>query len=400
MAGLGRGFLAHFWDAPYRPLFLSAYLWALICILIWPIGETLGLGAPAFGPPVMWHAHEMLFGFAALAKGGYLLSALPGWTGCAPIVGWRLKMLFGFWACSRGLIFFADPLPLALLLIVNACYFLFLAWILLSRIVAARTYERLPFGIAVLVMGTLEAGFVATAQLGMPWVSLELIRAAVLVLSLLMIAIGARAIPAFTSNWLRSVGADVLPTAPMYLRQLPVGVVMAALVSLVLGQQTAGFALLIAGAVAVLSMMRGWRSAAALRNPLLAGLHVSYLFLALGLAAVGILGLMQFPYPLVDALHAVTMGAAAGLIMAISGRAGAHQPDGSMRASWGFTVGVGLIWCATLVRLAVPLVAAYDDALLAASLIWVLGWAVFIYGYRSALAGQPKRPAFSGKSLL
>lgn len=99
-----------FWAAPYRPMFSGAALWAIVCIGWWPLGVRLGLPAPAFEPTLLWHVHELLFGFAALAVGGYLLTALPNWVAKPPEQGMILKLLMGFWVLGRLTTAMADDL--------------------------------------------------------------------------------------------------------------------------------------------------------------------------------------------------------------------------------------------------------------------------------------------------
>ena len=40
-----------------------------------------GAALPSRFDPLAWHIHEMLFGFAMAAIAGFLLTAIPNWTG-------------------------------------------------------------------------------------------------------------------------------------------------------------------------------------------------------------------------------------------------------------------------------------------------------------------------------
>ena len=65
----------------FRPFFLAAGLYAVIAVAAW--AGILAAGPAPFGavPPHLWHGHEMLFGFVGAAIAGFLLTAVPSWTG-------------------------------------------------------------------------------------------------------------------------------------------------------------------------------------------------------------------------------------------------------------------------------------------------------------------------------
>lgn len=46
--------------------------------------------ATSLFPPLIWHVHEMVFGFAAATVAGFLLTAIPNWTGRMPLQRWPL----------------------------------------------------------------------------------------------------------------------------------------------------------------------------------------------------------------------------------------------------------------------------------------------------------------------
>ena len=94
----------------FRPLFLAAGVWAAISVPLW-IGILSGTISytGAFGP-VIWHVHEMLFGFVAAALGGFLLTAVPNWTGRLPVRGVPLACLAGLWLAGRVAVWFSGEI--------------------------------------------------------------------------------------------------------------------------------------------------------------------------------------------------------------------------------------------------------------------------------------------------
>src|SRR3569832_2267195 len=88
----------------FRAAFLAAALSATILVplwvLIWGFGWTLATN----WPPTMWHAHEMLFGFIAAAIAGFLLTAVPSWTGSRGFGGPPVMIVSAIWLAGRVLI--------------------------------------------------------------------------------------------------------------------------------------------------------------------------------------------------------------------------------------------------------------------------------------------------------
>lgn len=391
-----------FWHAPYRPLFLAAFLWALVSLAWWPLGVRLGLPAPGLAPAVLWHVHELIFGFAAAAVGGYLLTALPGWTGREPLRGRGVQALVLAWALARVATAVAMTLPPLVPIVLNAAYFLGLAAIIGYQVITARAYRKLGFVGAVVMLGLVEALFLNEALAGRVLTGLYLAQTLLIGFALLMTGVAAWAIPAFTRNWLLQSGHG----GPEVRDMGPARAAAQALLGLGLGLRLAGFgdassATLIAAALAMLWTMSGWQSRAALSNPLLAALHLAYLWVPLGILLLGVIGLGLVAYPAGDAIHTLTIGAMAGLIMAIAGRAASHRASGDMRAGRGFALGVLAIWITTWLRLSAPFFPARStDIHVAAALLWDLGWIAFIIGFIPALTGPVQRPVLSGRKHM
>lgn len=84
----------------FRPFFLLGSLWAAVAMLLWLPMLTGTLGLPSRFAPVSWHAHEFFFGYLGAVLAGFLLTAVPNWTGRLPLVGWPLCALVAFWAAG------------------------------------------------------------------------------------------------------------------------------------------------------------------------------------------------------------------------------------------------------------------------------------------------------------
>ncbi len=85
----------------FRPFYLAGTLLAVLAVPIWIV---LFLGHPAWTstlPPLFWHAHEMLFGFAVAIIVGFVLTAAKAWTGLPTPRGPALAALVLLWLAAR-----------------------------------------------------------------------------------------------------------------------------------------------------------------------------------------------------------------------------------------------------------------------------------------------------------
>ena len=98
---------------------------ALAAWLAWIAIHAIG-GMPAYmsvaEPLHLWHAHEMIYGFAAAAAGGFLLTAVPSWTGAKHSRGRALAIMFGFWCLGRVAMWGTAIFPPALVTVLDLTF--------------------------------------------------------------------------------------------------------------------------------------------------------------------------------------------------------------------------------------------------------------------------------------
>ena len=92
----------------FRPFFLFGALWAALAIILWLPMLSGHLVLPSTLTPLEWHVHELVYGYVPAIVAGFLLTAVPNWTGRLPVVGMRLGMLFGMWIAGRIAVFFSS----------------------------------------------------------------------------------------------------------------------------------------------------------------------------------------------------------------------------------------------------------------------------------------------------
>src|SRR3990172_2388646 len=143
----------------FRPFFLGAALWAVLSLLLW-LASLAGLLQLAEGYGALaWHAHEMLFGYASAVVAGFLLTAVPNWTGRLPVSGPRLMLLFLLW-CAGRVAFLATggvgPLPAV---VIDSLFLPCLLFTMGREIVAGRNWRNLKPLVLVGLLAAANIGF-------------------------------------------------------------------------------------------------------------------------------------------------------------------------------------------------------------------------------------------------
>src|SRR6476661_11188322 len=145
-----------FFRGGFRPFFFGGPAWALIAITLWLLSLTGGVTLPTAIDALAWHRHEMLFGFVGAVIAGFLLTAVPNWTGRLPIAGWPLAGLFSLWAAARLALLFSATVSLWLAAFLDVGFFLVLG-LLAAREVLEAQNRNIPVVGMILLFGLADA---------------------------------------------------------------------------------------------------------------------------------------------------------------------------------------------------------------------------------------------------
>lgn len=376
----------------FRPFFLGAALWAILSVVTWLLMLKGWIALPTGFDPLAWHAHEMIYGFAVAAIAGFLLTAIPNWTGRFPLQGAPLLLLAASWLAGRAAMAASDTIGAAPAAAIDLAFPLLFLGAVAREILTGRNWRNLPVLVAwaLLLAGNglthLEAaGIIATGGMGN--------RLGLAVLASMIALVGGRIIPSFTRNRLVKQKAVRLPAATGLLDQAILGLVPVALVTWVAGVTgwIAGALLVVAGLASAARLAR-WRGIATWRDPLISALHLGYVWLALGLVLLGFSQLWP-AVPEVAALHALGAGAAGTMILAVMIRATlAHTGRGQV-AGVGTVLLYALAHSAALLRVAAACLPEADVALLSASGgAWIAAYSLFALLYGPCLLqARPRR---------
>jgi uncharacterized protein involved in response to NO len=273
---------------------------------------------PSRFDPLSWHVHEMLFGFVMAAVAGFLLTAIPNWTGRLPVRGLGLAALAGLWLLGRLACLISADMPAWLAIVADLAFPTALLAVAAHEIITGRNWRNLPmtaplalFIVADLLMHLESLGISVPTGLG--W------RLAVAAPILLISVIGGRIIPSFTRNRLFKRKSARLPSPQNMIDTAAVGVLAAALILWAfLPEHVTGAFLIFAALLNAVRLSR-WTGAATWAEKLLFILHVGYTWLVVGILLLG-LSIFNIGVPVASAMHALTAGAIAVVIVAVMPR--------------------------------------------------------------------------------
>lgn len=380
---------------PFRPLFALLALQGLLIIPYWTLAWLGRLPLPSITTnPLLWHGHEMLFGFTSAAIAGFLLTAVANWTKRPPISGIPLLVLCGLWLLARLTWYLPNPsvLPIAAMLDVG---FDCLLLVLFTReLIAADNRRNLKIAAVLFFYTALNVGMYFALFSGISDPA-QWLRAAMYLVIFLISIIGGRVIPLFTGNWLR----QNLPAC----KQPPAfnTVDLAAVVITAVFMLTALAALPIAGALGILAglaqllrLMRwqGWNTAP---EPLLWSLHLGYAWLGVGLLLNGVALLGAIPAS--AGIHALTVGAISGLIVAMSSRAALGHTGRALTSHPLLTSAFILINMAALSRVLAALFPGMTVLFVVSALAWIAAFGAYCVRYFPILLFSSERSIQSDK---
>jgi uncharacterized protein involved in response to NO len=278
-----------------------------------------GMSNPAFlYAPREWHVHEMLFGFLPAVITGFVLTAIPNWTGRPPVRGIPLMSLLVLWLTGRLLL--AVPWStLAVPAFVDGSFLVVLAALVWREIAAGGSWGPAPIGVVISLYAGANILFHVLALHGAATDLPE--RLALALIMLLLTLIGGRVTPSFTREFLVREHKTALPASFSRFDGLSIVLVVVAALAWIVQPENiaAGGMLVVAGLVNLIRLSR-WRGWMVWREPLVLILHVGYGWLALSLLAVGgaILG---NGLPTANALHVLTTGAVGAMTLGVMTRA-------------------------------------------------------------------------------
>lgn len=382
--GQGPSFAA-LWSLGFRPFFLSAALFAVLAIGLWVLAlRGIELVEPGYGM-TMWHMHEMLFGYGPAVLCGFLLTAVPNWTGRKPLKGRALVALWLLWFAGR--VVMVAPVPVAMMVALDAAFLPVLALVIMREIIAGRNWRNMvvlvPIGLIAMANGIFHAEAVASGY------SEYGVRLGLGALTFLLMLIGGRIVPAFTRNWLVKHGSD---RRPVPMSRLDGIILLASVVGLILwvvlpvGVAT-GLVLALIALAHVLRLAR-WAGLATRADPLLFVLHVAYAMIPAGLGLMAVSAGLDDQGAWIAALHLLGIGAVGGMTLSVMIRASLGHTGQPLKADMWLVAALALIFAAAGGRVLAGFVPDQSMWIDLSATCWIAGFALFVLRIGPSLLRQ------------
>lgn len=389
----------------FRPFFLAAALFAIVLMAVWlAFVADLAFGGsgewlPVVGSPYAWHAHEMVFGFAAAAIAGFLLTAVPNWTGALPISGRPLVALSLIWLAGRLAMAFSGLLPAWFVALADLAFIPVLGGFAAWQLFAKPAARNLVFLAILMLLFAGNALFHLATNQFVAMDPLEILRNALLVVAIMIAVIGGRIVPSFTHNWLHINR----PGTPLPRRIAPLDVASVVSILAILIVRLLDAPQLVEGLVAVVAtalnaarlyLWRGWSTRA---EPIVWVLHGAYAWLVIALALIAAANLTPWVAASL-ANHALGTGAVGLMILAVMSRASLGHTGRRIVAAPKTVASYKLVSLAAHLRVAGPLILPQytGPILLLAGFAWIAAFALFTVVYSPILTAprvHGKRPA-------
>lgn len=376
----------------FRPFFLLGAVWAALVVAIWlpMLGGALNL--PTVFSPLEWHVHELVYGYVPAIVAGFLLTAVPNWTGRLPVTGTPLLLLVLLWVAGRLAIFLSAQIGAAAAAVIDLLFLAALGAVIAREILAGRNLHNLK---VLALVGLLLAGnavFHGESLLlhGGSGYGIRIgIGAAVLLITL----IGGRIVPSFTRNWLARARPGRLPAPFGHVDTATIGFGALAIVAWIAAPHavtTAAFA----AAAAVLHAVRlaRWAGHRTANEPLVLVLHVAYAFVPIGFLLLAMAIATPTLVVSTGALHGWTVGAIGTMTLAVMTRASLGHTGQALSAS----ASILFIYLAVIAAAAARVLSAFDiwrdPLLMISATAWVMAFGGFAVTFGPLLA----KPRTSG----
>jgi len=374
----------------FRPFFIAAGIWATLAVPFWLLNYFGIMIVIDNFNILLWHQHEILYGFVAAAIAGFILTAIPNWTGRLPIKNKPLAILVFLWILGRVGFLTTAIIGTITTSLMDLPFLIVLVLVIMREIVSGKNWRNLP--VIILISFFTLGNILVHLQIHEIIDSAELgIRLSTFVLSILLALIGGRIVPSFTRNWLAQNKANKFPR--------PFGnfdkISLISLVVFVFAQviiphhQATSLLALLAGLLHGIRFIR-WKVWMTLTEPLIWILHVGYMWLCVALVLIGFSGLTDF-VPYTSSYHALTVGAFSTMILAVMTRASLGHTGRTIKATLGTTTIFIFITIAAILRVYEPFINESGSLILSLSgIFWTLSFALFIFIYFPILT-QPRK---------
>jgi uncharacterized protein involved in response to NO len=362
-----------------QAFFLLAAVYGALVLVLWVL--VFRLQPAEVVPPIMWHAHEMIYGFAAASAAGLLIAQVPSWSWAPPISMSRIIGLAVIWVLGRLVMAGSAVLPAGLVAVVDLAFLPTFAGVVIWPLVTTRLERNLPL-LAMFALLTFGNALMQAEFLGWSFEVAERgARIGMDVYLLLITVIGGHRIPVLTNHVLQaSASTATVQSFPALDRSVIAAMVLYLASDAILGRGAVTSAVALAAAVFNSVRLWFWCGHHVLHAPIAWGLHLGYIWLIVGLlfeAAAVFSGVADMA-----AVHVLSAGAIGTISVALIARAGLAHHGRAPVAGPVMMAAYGLVSLGAVLRVAALLVpGAFSALVITSGVVWTFAFAVFLAGY-------------------
>lgn len=369
------------WQLGFRPFFLLGSLLAILSMLIWLLfqsGVIISMGSLS---PMIWHGHEMLFGFSTAIIAGFVLTASQNWSGIRGVHGVKLQLIVGVWLLARILIF-CLPQANFITALVDLSFLPMTGFLLWPYFKDAELKTERVFFLyfAMLMTGNAlvhSESLSLTENTAIQGLSLGLHT-----IVLIILFIGGRVIPFFTES---NISKSQPKTYPVIEISSHVSAWVFLLSQFFIRESAlSGIIALIAGTMNFIRLI-GWQVPRVRRVPIIWVLHVSYLWLVVGFFISGLASFGILPTSI--AIHSFTVGGLGTIIYGMITRVSLGHTGRRLQPSIWIVGGYVLLNLTAIIRVFFPLLfpSFYLLAIQTSAILWILTFIIFLWVYAPML---------------
>lgn len=361
----------------FRPFFLGAAAIAVAWMGLWISFLFSGISTHDNIMPVLWHGHEMLFGFAMAVIAGFLLTAMQNWTGLKLVTAGQLGLLVAIWLAGRLAFAFSGAMPLWLISLLDLGFLPLLCLIVTRTLIRAgnrRNYSLIAMLLIFWILNIfmhLEFHYPAS---GVGYMTLDI---TVFLATTLLVFMGGRVIPFFTDR--RLPGAAPLQWS--WLNWASTLTVLALIpVYLIVGRDIILVPLLLIAAILTAARLLAWKPWHTFGEPILWVLHLGYAWVPVGLLLLA-MHLSGTDLPWTAGIHALMAGAMSTLILGMMARVALGHSGRLITAPPLMVAGFLIITIAAVTRVAAAVLMMPGWLLIMAALLWAFAFLLYLVVY-------------------
>lgn len=360
----------------FRPLFLLAGLSSIIFIGIWSLILSNYLNINPYFDTLLWHQHEMLFGYTAAVIAGFLLTAAQNWTGVRGLHGSALFLLCALWLIARLMILFMPASLGWLIASIDILFFPMVAYYIARQVIKKKQFRNLVF-IPILLFFAIGNGMIHMEMLGMAKTANQGISLGLWLCVILMTILGGRVIPFFTGNALPNLEIR----QHKFIEILAIVSLLLTVIFNLLGNNILCSVFAMVAFIVHTIRLYGWRSIGTLNTPILWILHTGYAWIIIGLGLTALEPIININHSF--ASHAFAVGGIGCLTLGMMARVSLGHTGRPIIPAPIMTFAFIFINLAALFRIfGTMFLSSHINSMLQISAVcWLIAFTIFVYKY-------------------